>query len=196
MYNLSSCISVVILAQANFWLRYGSLPLTLTLLTLTLDWTGRMAPAAPVVLRCGTLIAHINDVGSLQATAEALVRCGVGGTMSQSVAIAAHEEALSVARSLGFSCSEGAVASQLRDAGLPALAKRVRASGRACGLAAHPDTTLAEDLAVLPRRAPRDAGPTRNAPDPLELHDPWLAGPSARRAPEAPRHARNTNQDA
>lgn len=104
-----------------------------------------MPPTAPVVLRSGTLIAHVNDINLLAATAAALSTSG--SSRSSSTALAAHEKALSVARSMGFTGSLGMIAAQLRSAGLPSLSRRVRKGARVRGAEAHPDTMLAGDIA-------------------------------------------------
>lgn len=117
-----------------------------------------MASTAPVVLRCGTIVAHINDPRALQDAAAALAACSCA-TRPTSVAIAASEEALILALAMGFAGSSGSVATQLRDAGLPVLARRVRNAARSRGADAHPDTMLAEDWArELGRRATHNSG--------------------------------------
>mmetsp|Transcript_28241 Transcript_28241/g.80251 ORF Transcript_28241/g.80251 Transcript_28241/m.80251 type:complete len:268 (-) Transcript_28241:12-815(-) len=117
-----------------------------------------MSKMAPVVLRCGVIIAHINDPGTLPSVVAALAQSGVRAapdavpaastaTGSLECALAAHEGAMAVVRRhLGPGTTLSSAASTLTACGKKALARRLRTSARSRGALAHPDYALSEDL--------------------------------------------------
>lgn len=112
-----------------------------------------MSPSAPVVLRCGSVIARITSVGMLDAAAIATARAGMAISQPQQAshslgeAFAAHETAMrDVSSGLGMRLV-GAAASLLTRRGYPKLAKRLRAGARARDASAHPDERLSYDIA-------------------------------------------------
>lgn len=116
-----------------------------------------MAPSAPVVLRVGAMVFHINATHSLESVLDAIGTDRVGlrralidekpnGDATHG-ALAMHERALQVARRhLGSHASLAQIACVFARRGRQGLAKRLRASARSRGALAHPDAAFADDL--------------------------------------------------
>lgn len=105
-------------------------------------------PSAPVVLRYGHVVAHINQIEVLPDVLAALVSTDAATAVATTEALSAHEAAISVARSAGLSGSPGKIAQTLKSMGHGQLANRVRSSARSRGATAHPDISLPQDLST------------------------------------------------
>lgn len=116
-----------------------------------------MAPTAPVALRCGHLVAHVNSEAAIPALVAAVSQAmSLGATGAASIAeqrpprdaelaLAAFEHAMSVARAHGHT-SVASVRASLNATGRDDLARQVRSAARVRGPVAHPAAGLAESL--------------------------------------------------
>lgn len=131
-------------------------------LKLRFSYTLTMPSQAPVVVRTGNAVVHINDASSLRDVLSAVVRAQPAQQQDITPSLAAHEEALETCRQLFGVTSVGAATSELNRRGLAQLSRRLCAGARGTGALAHPDLTLAasirnsvcEDLEAAPRGTP------------------------------------------
>lgn len=103
-----------------------------------------MPPQAPIVIRHGAVLIHVNDPKEVGPVLDSLSRSSMllPPTDTTIVALIAHEAAVvEVRRATGSFHS-----SSHKDFGRDDLAKRLRTSARARGVAAHPDGVLAQDI--------------------------------------------------
>lgn len=84
----------------------------------------QMPQTAPVVLRCGNVVAHCNDPAAVEATLAAM----------------------SAARGVGLGTTTGTIVRNLRQAGHEQLATRLRNAAGSRGAVAHPDSTLTREI--------------------------------------------------
>lgn len=142
------------MTPVRFWLKPIFGESTVFALLRVPRWS--MARAA-VVLRCGHVVAHINDLAALGAAIDMLSRISPGVGVATDAALTAHEDAMRVAHSCGFVGQLGRVAEQLRASriGAPSSEKRPVA------WAAHPDVRLAADIAAKARAQSSLAFPFR-----------------------------------
>lgn len=103
-------------------------------------------PGPPVVLRVGSIVAHMKDAAALNATLESMSSLHNVGQQQTTMALQVHEDALRTARHAGLLGTAGKIGHQLKVAWHGALARRLQASARSRGTAAHPDASVAGDI--------------------------------------------------
>lgn len=141
-----------------------------------------MPQSAPVVLRCGNVVAHCNDPSAVMATLQAT------GSMTVSRAPSDHElhtmsalkhfeDAMASARDVCLGSSPGAAAQSLKQLGMEHLASRLRNASGSRGAIAHPDTQLAKDILTHTSGAMLDRLAARAEMMPQAVEPPSAAAP-------------------